>query len=540
LASAFTTTIGDGDALDLLGRRFEDIRREGRLPVIIIDDAHLLPELSIITLLQLYTRLPEDRPMVRILLFAQPEIDAILESPQIQSIGVSVLQTLDMPLFKREQTFAYIDHILEAENSSSSLRLSAAQSEKIHTDSGGLPGRVEQLVQESLHSGIVQWGAARLSNVSPLTTVATIIGVVALLLILIFQDSINSLFGEPEEVELQAELPSEGEVSLTLPSVPPVELPEATTSPSEVATEPLVTAAIPELPEADQPVDKPALPNSTQDVGDGEQAESVSTVEPPVSRAEEGPAETVVVAEPEPVKELEQQEPAAPADEKVTTEPVVVEESAPSPISPPDVVQSQQQAAEPEQVEAAEPADETTASEVVPTEEIVAVETVDVQPEEGAPVEEVIPVASVEDETSSTPSPQEVAPQPPEEPAAPKPAPVRDATPKKPKVEQQAKSAGVKQEAWLLKQSPEDYTLQLIGLRDAQGIPRFIKRHSLNGQAAYFRTSHQGQPWFVVLYGVYPNRSAAVKARSTLPPKLRSTGVWPRSFGDVQKEIRNR
>ena len=512
LAGAFATTIGGGDALEILGQRFADLRREGRLPIIIIDDAHLLPEISIITLLQLYTRLPEDSPMVRILLFAQPEIDTMLESPQVQSMGPSMLQVLDMPLLQREQTFAFIDHILAAADSSGSLRLSSAQSDKIHAESGGLPGRVEQLVLESMRSGIIQWGAARLSSVSPLTTVATIIGVVVLLLLLIFQDSINSMFGEPEE----AELPSEGTVSLALPPTSVAEPPGPATPSSEVAITPSAPAVSPDV---SQPETGSIEPGGQMDTATGRQTESVAAVELPLTdKVEEPPAETIVVAGPE-------QQPAAPVIERAVTEPVVVKENVPPP-SLPDVVQPPQQEPEPEapQAEEALVAETEVPAPAPVSEETPADETVAAAPDEVvAPVEEETPEGSVVVEKSS-------APLPPKEGPATNPAPVRDATPPKAKAEQQASTTGVKQEAWLLQQRPEDYTLQLIGLRDAQGIPRFIKRHSLNGQAAYFRTSHQGHPWFVVLYGVYPNRSAAVKARSTLSPELARYGCMATQF----------
>ncbi len=516
LASAFTASIGSGDALELLGQRFTDLRREGHLPVIIIDDAHLLPEMSIITLLQLYTRLPEDRPMVRLLLFAQPEIDAMLESPQIQSMGLSMLQVLDMPLLKRDQTTAYIEHILAAADSSRSLRLSLAQCDKIYTESGGLPGRVEQLVLESMRSGIIQWGAARLSSVSPLTTVASIIGVVALLLILIFQDSINSLFAEPEEVEPQVELLAEGTVPLALPPTSEVELPELATTPTEMATTPSPPAVPPEPPVVILTETEPTVLDGQVDAVTEQQAEPVAAVELPVSAVvEEPPPEEVVEVE------LGQQKPPAPTDKQTTAGPVV----APEVVAPEEVVV----------VEEAEVAPEGAAPV-----EVAVVEEAEVAPEGAAPVEEATPVGPAMVEESSATPPQEVAPTPQVEPAAATPAPVKDATPPKAKVEKQAPTTGVKQEAWLLQQRPGDYTLQLVGVQNAQGIPSFIKRHSLNGQAAYFRTSHQGHPWFVVLYGVYPSRSAALKARATLPSGLRNTGVWPRSFGSVQKEILNR
>jgi DamX protein len=95
-------------------------------------------------------------------------------------------------------------------------------------------------------------------------------------------------------------------------------------------------------------------------------------------------------------------------------------------------------------------------------------------------------------------------------------------------------------EAWLLQQSPGSYTLQLIGVQEEAGVSRFLGRHQLPGQTAYFRTSREGKPWFPVLYGIYPNRNAAVAARDRLPESLKKAGAWPRSLESVQKEIRSR
>jgi DamX protein len=95
-------------------------------------------------------------------------------------------------------------------------------------------------------------------------------------------------------------------------------------------------------------------------------------------------------------------------------------------------------------------------------------------------------------------------------------------------------------EAWLLRQNPSAFTLQLIGVQDEAGVSRFLERYKLPGQTAYFRTSRQGKPWFPVLYGVFPNRDAAVAAKDRLPESLKRSGVWPRSLESVQKEIQSR
>ena len=79
-----------------------------------------------------------------------------------------------------------------------------------------------------------------------------------------------------------------------------------------------------------------------------------------------------------------------------------------------------------------------------------------------------------------------------------------------------------------------------IYIGDEQAVAGFIQRHHLQGKAAYFRTKSNGRPWFPVLYGIYPSRSAAVAARAKLPKNLASQGVWPRSLASVQQAIREK
>jgi DamX protein len=101
-------------------------------------------------------------------------------------------------------------------------------------------------------------------------------------------------------------------------------------------------------------------------------------------------------------------------------------------------------------------------------------------------------------------------------------------------------SGGFLREQWLLRQKPSSYTIQLVGLQDEKGIAKFIRRHSLTGPIAYYRTQRSGKPWYPVLYGVYPTRGRASAARSNLPESVVKTGPWVRSLNAVQKDIRAR
>lgn len=94
-----------------------------------------------------------------------------------------------------------------------------------------------------------------------------------------------------------------------------------------------------------------------------------------------------------------------------------------------------------------------------------------------------------------------------------------------------------RREDWLLKQNPHGYAVQLMGASQERGILSFIKTHKLGGHAAYFRTRYRGHAWYVLLYGVYPNRPAAQAALKRLPATLRKTSPWVRSLASVRTAI---
>ncbi|MEJ2529897.1 MAG: AAA family ATPase [Gammaproteobacteria bacterium] len=119
------------ELMERLVSHFDDLRHDGLLPVIIVDDAHLLPEASIIVLLRLHERGEGGSPLAQILLFAQPEIDNILKTPQLRVMNLQSLQMLDMPVFTLEQTERFLEHILSTGESKSPPLILPVQIEKI-------------------------------------------------------------------------------------------------------------------------------------------------------------------------------------------------------------------------------------------------------------------------------------------------------------------------------------------------------------------------------------------------------------------------
>ncbi|VAX10397.1 hypothetical protein MNBD_GAMMA26-175 [hydrothermal vent metagenome] len=355
---------------------------DGFLPVLVIDDAHLLPVDTVAELLQLQAVRENNNPIIHIVLFAAPGIDDLLQAADPHHHRSHVIQTLDIPALTYEQATDYTTQVLAARGALEAFTLTPGEIEKIYRASQGNPGRIESLLHNlPAHPTTPQDATGRISIKLLLEDlpIPLILGsialIVAILALLIFQQDINAVFNSSQSENQQT-------------PTPPVVL-------QEIALE--------------LPADKKIQP---------EPVAKLATIEESV-----------------PVREILEEEPVA------------------------------------------EP------KEILPAEKIVAIE----------PIKQPPPSA-------------------------------------KPK-------ASIKREQWLLAQKSSAYTLQLIGLQDEASIRAFIKRHRLQGKAAYFKATKKGQPWFALLYGAYPNRKTAVSARSKLPKRLRRADIWIRSLESVQTEI---
>jgi DamX protein len=110
------------------------------------------------------------------------------------------------------------------------------------------------------------------------------------------------------------------------------------------------------------------------------------------------------------------------------------------------------------------------------------------------------------------------------------PVPVTEAQPK-------ADESGVYREDWLGTQSPDAVTLQLVAVSRESSLRRFLNQHQLSAPTAYFHTQRNGKDWYVVVHGVYSDRTAAQAAIPALPEAIRQGRPWPRTFASVQTDI---
>lgn len=84
---------------------------------------------------------------------------------------------------------------------------------------------------------------------------------------------------------------------------------------------------------------------------------------------------------------------------------------------------------------------------------------------------------------------------------------------------------------------PNNYTVQLLGLREEQGILAMLKGLPSDEKYRYFRTEYQDGPWYVLVYGDFSDRQQAVNAAAALPKKLRPKSAWIRRVSGIQKGL---
>jgi DamX protein len=70
----------------------------------------------------------------------------------------------------------------------------------------------------------------------------------------------------------------------------------------------------------------------------------------------------------------------------------------------------------------------------------------------------------------------------------------------------------------------------MVGLSNQSAIAVFTREHKLQGELAYITTEREGEPWYILLYGVYANYAEAAKALAALPDALKSQQPWIRKM----------
>lgn len=92
--------------------------------------------------------------------------------------------------------------------------------------------------------------------------------------------------------------------------------------------------------------------------------------------------------------------------------------------------------------------------------------------------------------------------------------------------------------ATLNKKPRNHYSIQLMGASNTQAVDSFVAEHGLAGKVWVYKTRFRGSPWYVVVQGDYTNSTQAKAAIRKLSPDLLKGQPWPKSFAQIQKELK--
>ena len=524
------------------------LQRRNLVPILVVDDAHDLPEDALETLFQLADTESGDGHLLRIILFCEPQIERILDSRALRGVRDRITHTLDVPPLGEEQVAEYLRHRLHVAGfRGDESPFSPRAIKRIARTSEGIPARINRLAHTLLRDGKVDESAAESTETD--NTAYTVSGfmdarharrAVPILIIgilagigLAYQDDINRFFAEDTP-------PTSDAIPGTTPATAPaaeVEVtgdPPATTRPTAVAeAEPATgtpaaspqTITIPVTPppaaEPATPAGPPAAPTTPPTAAPATPAsETPADAPPPLipgntpSLAPKGtPVAPAATPAPAP-------KPAAPA----TLAPLRVDSIAPSPV----VGSPRQQVLKLRgngfvkgiQLEVAWagkrkrlPAARVTR---LNGHELTFRITTGIKPDDWT-----VTVIRPADNARASLRFRVRAP-------AAAPSPARPPAP----------ASGPRDAAWWLQQDPGRFTIQLFISRLESGARDFVRRHKLGDTAGIVRTRKNGEPRFTVLYGLYPNRAAAQQAVSRLSPALRKLKPWIRVVKGVQAQLR--
>ena len=90
-------------------------------------------------------------------------------------------------------------------------------------------------------------------------------------------------------------------------------------------------------------------------------------------------------------------------------------------------------------------------------------------------------------------------------------------------------------QAWLKKQAPNSYTIQLASSRNENSIKNKYEQNNIEGKGAYYHYVRDGVDRYGLVYGSYKTVAAANIAMAKLPEKLRKKSPWVRSIKSILK-----
>ncbi len=477
------------DLQEMLYAKVATFHHNDQIPILIIDDAHELPKDALLAIFNLADAYVYDVNLLRIILFCEPQIEKIINSKDVKALRERVTHTMEVPPLDEESTAEYLKHRMAVAGFNGGSPFTPRLVKKIFKASHGIPAQINTLAHQTLESGDIQIEqtdeqvdemlVAGQENKQGKPAIYITMAVLLVVIVLVFQDQINSIFTESPEQGDEVTLIEDDAITQGIDT-------DADTVPrdtEQVTTELEVQERIISLsePESTQPeLVEPATPKPEQPVEQASESTAAGSETAEQKTEVELPTPKVSSIEPNPVPTTSSKQTISINGEGFTPDSEVL-------ISwtgkEKKLSAAQTRIINENQIE--------ISINVGLTEDNWAVRVFD--PKTGESNTAEFKVVSVDQ--------------------------------------------GNQKDKWLLAQNPTGFTLQLFGTDKKENADQFIEEHRIAGDAGYFYTQRNGKDWYSVIYGAFADKKAAQQTAKTLPASLNKIKPWVRRFDDIQANI---
>jgi general secretion pathway protein A len=124
--------------------------KDGRIPLLIIDEAQNLQPGVLEEIRQLSNLETANQKLVQIILSGQPQLDAYLDLPELNQLKQRIAFKASLARFDLAETTAYIQHRLNVAGAKSDDILSVSALKNVHEISGGIPRLINQICDNAM------------------------------------------------------------------------------------------------------------------------------------------------------------------------------------------------------------------------------------------------------------------------------------------------------------------------------------------------------------------------------------------------------
>jgi len=145
-----STSLQIGELIKLISAEVIKADKAGKHTILFIDEAQAIPEESLNAIYLLTQAQTNSKRPLQVILFGQPELDVLLESPMLSQLEQGISFSYKLEPMDRDAVEAYLHHRLVKSGFSGAALFNTAAVYLLHEASGGIPRMVNILCHKSL------------------------------------------------------------------------------------------------------------------------------------------------------------------------------------------------------------------------------------------------------------------------------------------------------------------------------------------------------------------------------------------------------